>query len=155
MAENLKPQSIQIAKKLMQLGALPFIALTLARYFNITFVPNTKFAIQELYTSYAFFIIIFTTGTYWGIGLMAARHRFLFIMSNIISVIVWLAHFAIFDLQILYSIFIASFITLLAIDWRLYDDKVTSLSYWRTRFFITLIVLSTLGFQIWQLNINV
>lgn len=129
-----------LVRCLVYAGALPFIA-TAALVMLPPLLPGLDAA--ALFASYALVILSFLCGVHWGQGL-AAQGRVplnLFVLSNALVVLLWLAH-AFLTPTVFLALVLLELLLLLWIDRRLFTDGLIDPWYYRTRIRITLLVFS-------------
>ncbi len=125
-------------------GTLPFIACALMPYIQFPELPGLG-SFDTIAIAYGLVIISFMAGAHWGSYLFASESSpiNLFISSNIIAVLVWLTFLAA-TASITLSVFIAAFLYLLWVDYRLLHSKLISAHYFQTRFSATAVAVVAL-----------
>ena len=127
-------------------GALPFIACTVFLHFNINEIPIIDglidAEIEEILGIYALIIVSFLAGAHWGqqFFIKGVWHRALPLASNLIAIILWLGYLSL-SLKAMLFLFIAAFILLLWIDYRLFKQASLTHNYFKTRCIVTSIVI--------------
>ncbi len=125
---------------LMFAGVLPFLAgavLLLAGVSSLPVLGLTSSAVA----SYGLVIVIFLTGIHWGQQLSLGKAASgLFIFSNVIAVMVWLAWLLIPQRYFLVFL-VLPFTAILAVDRKLMNTGVLARAYLRSRAAITLLVI--------------
>lgn len=123
----------QIYTTLMLAGATPFLACALLPFAGIEAVPWFG-PLDQLASSYSMAILCFLTGVHWATQLYErnAAPFNLFIGSNVIFLVVWIAYVAA-DLSWALATQVLAFFLLLAIDFRLSDNGLISAAYLRVR----------------------
>lgn len=130
---------------LAYLGALPFVAGSLLLTFGIYNVPVLG-GTAELLRSYSFAIAVFMCGVHWGQYLQdpQARHFNLLMVSNVLTVVLWLAYLMI-SFFIFSAMVIAAFLALLWIDYKLYESNSITWRYFKMRMTVTAVVCVSLA----------
>ena len=125
-------------------GALPFVFCALFFIKDIHILPLLGYT-DRILSSYGLIISSFMAGSHWGqhLNLSGKWGICLPVFSNINAVLLWVS-FVIFSFKILFFILAISFLALLLIDQKLCQGGVISCEYFRTRFLVTLIVISSL-----------
>ena len=134
----------KIYQYLSYAGALPFVFCALCFIKDIHIFPLLGY-VDSILSSYGLVISSFMAGSHWGqhLNLSGKWRIYLPIFSNINTILLWLS-FIIFSFKILFFILVISFLAQLLIDHKLYQGGVISYEYFRTRFLVTLIVISSL-----------
>lgn len=127
-----------LVRCLVYAGALPFVGTAL-----LVLLPRLLPALDAtaLFTSYALVILSFLCGVHWGQGL-AVQGRAplnLFVLSNALVVLLWLAH-AFLSATVFLALVLLELLLLLWIDRRLFSNGLIEPWYYRTRIRITLLV---------------
>ncbi|MBC6414277.1 MAG: DUF3429 domain-containing protein [Chromatiales bacterium] len=122
-------------------GALPFVICAACFSYGITTVPwlgETK----QILAIYSLVIISFMAGSHWGQHLyLGDKWKFsLPLLSNTVAIKVWIA-FLILPFAALLVSFIIVFLALLAIDKKLFEHQLITAQYFRTRCWVTAIVI--------------
>jgi hypothetical protein len=125
-------------------GCLPFVlcCLFLAQGINtVPYLGNTA----EILQVYGLVIVSFMSGVHWGQYLSWTINLpfSLPIISNVIAIFVWVSFLLASTYQYLFMLILV-FILLLLIDLKLYEKKYLTLLYFRTRVFVTLVVIFSL-----------
>lgn len=135
---------IKLSRYLTYLGTLPFI------FCMVCFITDVNFIlilgnVEKIFSVYGLVIASFMAGAHWGqhLSLKDNWNIYLPIFSNIIAVFLWIS-FLVFPFKILTIILGISFLILLLIDKNLYHHGLISRYYFDTRFWVTLIVISTI-----------
>lgn len=126
-------------------GAIPFILCAFYLSFNIKELPFLG-SVDKILSLYGLVISTFLAGSHWGQHLHLNKglwDRFLPISSNIITVFLWFS-FIVFSFKTLLLILVISFIILLFIDYQLLKSDLITNYYFRTRFFVSVIVIISL-----------
>lgn len=122
---------------LMLMGVTPFLACAVL---PITGIEETAMLgrLDELASSYSVAILCFLTGVHWATQLYErdAAPRLLFIGSNVIFLVVWIAY-VVADLPWALAIQLLAFLLLLAIDLQLLRRELISRHYLRMRVIAT------------------
>lgn len=129
---------------LIYAGLIPFIGLAICLSFGINsllWLGST----EKILSVYALVIANFLAGICWGhhLHLQGKWSQALPILSNIIVIVLWLS-FLILGFGDLIVVFIVTFIMLLIIDYKLFQDKVITHQYFQVRCFITMAVILSL-----------
>ena len=88
----------------------------------------------------------FLAGAHWGQHLLINKgqwYRSLPIISNILAVLLWIG-FLELSFKMLVAMFVATFVVLLIIDHRLFQMDIITLHYFKTRVFVSAIVITAL-----------
>ena len=139
-------ENTKLYKLLAYSGTLPFIfcvVLKLLNFQSIGFLGNT----DHILLTYALVIVNFMAGIHWATQLYQEKITCrinLFILSNFVALASWFSYL-IFASAISIIVFIISFTSLLAIDYELLKESVITKDYFKTRLFVTLIVLASLS----------
>jgi hypothetical protein len=130
---------------LAYLGALPFVAGSLLLTFGVYNVPVLG-GTAELLRSYSFAIAVFMCGVHWGQYLQdpQGRHFNLLMVSNALTLLLWLAYLMI-SFFIFSAMVIAAFLTLLWIDYKLYESDSITWRYFKMRMTVTAVVCVSLA----------
>jgi hypothetical protein len=130
---------------LAYVGALPFVAGSLLFTFGVYNVPVLG-GTAELLRSYSFAIAVFMCGVHWGQYLQdpQARHFNLLMISNALTVVLWLAYLLI-SFFIFSAMVIATFLALLWIDYQLYQSNSITWRYFKMRMGVTAVVCLSLA----------
>jgi len=122
-------------------GTLPFITCALCLVLNIETLPVFG-SIEKILSIYSLVITNFIAGSLWGqhLHIKGKWSCYLPILSNIFAVILWLL-FIVLPFKPLIIIFVAAFIVLLLIDHRLLQHNFITQDYFRTRCFVSAIVI--------------
>lgn len=125
-------------------GAIPFMVCAICLGLNQQTLLGLG-SVETILSVYALIIATFLAGSHWGLHLSVEGkwHTSLALLSNITAVVLWLC-FLTFSFQELMIAFIVAFTALLFVDYRLFKSQLISFHYFRTRCFITIIVVSTL-----------
>ena len=117
----------------MLAGATPFLACALLPFVGIEEIPRFG-RLDQLASSYSMAILCFLTGVHWATQLYErdAAPFNLFIGSNVIFLVVWIAYVAA-DLSWAIATQVLAFLLLLAIDFRLSGNGLISANYLRVR----------------------
>lgn len=123
-------------------GAIPFLACGVLPWFGVDTLGPLGATLNVLLI-YGLAILSFLCGTQWAAELArpGASGLPLFIISNLIVVVAWLAVLAV-PVAIALSLQFVGFVVVLGIDGRLHVRGVISDDYWRLRIQITAIVLA-------------
>ena len=126
-------------------GALPFIACAVAPFFGTERIEILG-ELNYVAAIYGLAIVSFMSGAHWGTYLY--RHSDspvnLFVSSNLITVIAWLAILLV-DIETALVGIALLFLYLLFIDYRLLKSNLIDEAYFRTRMAVTLIVVISLS----------
>lgn len=128
------------------LGALPFLGsviLLLLDYDSLTYIGDISYAAN----TYGLLIVTFMSGILWGLYLTRSDliGINLFIVSNVITVLVWLV-FLLGAESISFLFYIIVFLALNGIDLYLFRNQVINSKYFKMRCTVTLLVVSSLCF---------
>ena len=135
-------------------GAIPFIFCAVCLGADIQELPFLG-SVKKILSVYGLVISSFLAGAHWGQHLYINKHpwsRSLPILSNTIAVLLWFG-FLVLTFKMLMAMFVAAFIVLLIIDRRLFQMDLITRHYFRTRFFVSAIVIMSLiisGIISWQ-----
>ena len=129
---------------LSYMGTLPFIFCAVCFIEDINIVPFLG-STDMIVSGYGLVISSFLAGSHWGqhLSISGKWDIYLPVFSTINSILLWLS-FIILSFKILIFIFGVSFLSLLLIDNKLYQRELISLQYFRTRCFVSLIVILSL-----------
>ena len=123
-------------------GAIPFIFCAVCLYINIQELPILG-SVERILSIYGLVIASFLAGSHWGQHLHINKNQwniFLPVLSNVITVLLWLGFIGLsFKMQM--AMFIAAFIALLIIDYRLFRINIINHHYFQTRFFVSITVI--------------
>lgn len=131
-----------IAISLTFAGALPFYLIpSMYLFLSDMHETNLNLALRI----YAAVIISFLAGIHWGLFLLRDASINLFLHSNFVTLLAWLAA----SCESIYSslVFAFCFIYLLVIDRKLFEEEVLESWFMRLRLVITLVVLVSLVFS--------
>lgn len=133
------------------LGALPFMLGSLLLALGVNELPALG-STTEIVRSYSLTIAVFLCGIHWGQYLHDTRARDLnlLIISNVLTVICWLAFLAVTPAAFL-VIVVATFLALLGIDHRLQQAGVITAAYFRMRLAVTAVVCGSLVLALFSL----
>ena len=125
-------------------GLLPFIICSACLALDITVIPLFG-ATEKLLSIYSLVITTFMGGSFWGqhLNLHNKWHYYLPILSNALTMTLFLG-FLVLPFKLLLTAFITTFLILLVIDKRLFQQGLISSQYFRTRCLVTAIVVVTL-----------
>jgi hypothetical protein len=126
-------------------GAIPFIFCAVCLYLDIQDLPLFG-SIERILGIYGLVISSFLAGAHWGQHLHINKSqwvRFLPIFSNTIAVLLWIG-FLVLSFKMLMAMFVAAFFVLLIIDYRLFHMDVITRHYFKTRVFVSAIVITSL-----------
>jgi len=131
------PGYSSLVRLLVFAGALPFIACTLLVLLPL--LPSGD--VRTLFDSYALVILSFLCGAHWGQGIAARgiAPLNLFLVSNALVLLLWLAHAFLPATPFLLLVLLELWL-LLWIDRCLYASELIDQWYYITRIRITLIV---------------
>jgi hypothetical protein len=131
------PGYSSLVRLLVFAGALPFIACTLLVLLPL--LPAVD--VRALFDSYALVILAFLCGAHWGQGIVArgTAPLNLFLVSNALVLLLWLAHAFLPATPFLLLVLLELWL-LLWIDRCLYASELIDQWYYITRIRITLIV---------------
>ena len=118
---------------LMLLGLVPFLACAFLPVAGVEEVARLG-RLDELLSSYSVAILCFLTGIHWATQLYRedSAPPNLFIVSNVIFLIVWIAYVA-SELQWALGTQLLAYPLLLAVDFQLFSKGVSSQNYLRMR----------------------
>jgi hypothetical protein len=125
-------------------GALPFVFCAICFIENIHILPLFGHTDMVL-SAYSLVISSFMAGSHWGQHLNLSNKWAIYLpfISIISAIFLWIS-FIVFSFEVLFFIFAVSFLILLLIDKALFQDGLISREYFRTRCFLTMIVISSL-----------
>ena len=125
-------------------GALPFVfcaALMALGHRHVALAGE----LPTIINTYSLVIIVFMSGIYWGLYLngQISQNIYLLIISNIITILSWLA-FLLISMPIVLLFYSVMFLILLIIDYKLLEENVITQNYFKTRMTVTSIVIASL-----------
>lgn len=125
-------------------GALPFVfcaALMALGHRHIALAGE----LPTIINTYSLVIIVFMSGIYWGLYFNGQIYQkiYLLIISNIITILSWLA-FLFIGMPIVLLFYSVMFLILLIIDYKLLEENVITQNYFKTRMTVTAIVIASL-----------
>ncbi len=125
-------------------GMIPFLICAVLFIFKIQMIPILGL-VQKIIGVYGLVIASFMTGVHWGQHLERSDKWSIYlpVTSNIISVLLWLLYLILPFKCLLIAIAI-SFIVLLYIDKKLFQDRLITRKYFYTRCIATMIVILAL-----------
>lgn len=125
-------------------GLLPFIGGALCFIANVEVIPLLGDTVQ-VFGVYGLVIASFMAGSHWGIHLSLKDKwsKYLPVLSNVNAILLWVS-FLVFSFKVLLVALSVSFFASLFIDKKLLQNNVINIDYFRTRCWVTLIVVSTL-----------
>ncbi len=125
-------------------GSIPFIFCAFCLVLDRTTLPILG-DVQHILSVYGLAIAAFMAGSHWGqhLTLKDGWSLSLPIVSNVITILLWLG-FLLLSFQLLLGAFVIAFLILLALDHKLHQQSLISTDYFRTRCFVTLIVVTML-----------
>ena len=126
-------------------GAAPFIFFAVCLSADIPELPLLG-SVEKILSAYGLVISSFLTGIHWGQHLHINQGKWNFslpLLSNMITVLLWLSFLAL-SFKILMGVFVAAFVIILIIDYRLFQIKLITHHYFQTRFFVSTIVIISL-----------
>jgi hypothetical protein len=125
-------------------GSLPFVLCALCHLLDIRAIPLLGH-VDHVLSVYALVITSFLSGSHWGqhLNLKDKWSLYLPAFSNINAVLLWIS-FLLLPFKLLLIPFLLSFLGFLLIDKKLLQDNLISPDYFRTRCYVTAIVISTL-----------
>ena len=137
---------------LSYVGALPFVFCAICFIEDIHILPLFGHTDMVL-SAYSLVISSFMAGSHWGQHLNLSNKWAIYLpfISIISAIFLWIS-FIVFSFEVLLFVFAVSFLILLLIDKALFQDGLISREYFRTRCFLTMIVISSLivsGFYAW------
>lgn len=142
----------QTYQRLAYAGTVPFIACAAALSFELNTQLDSAWLTHAL-CSYGLLIVSFMCGVHWGTYLY--QHKQcpinLFITSNLITLLCWFCVLTEHFTAMLVSQFIA-FASLLLLDYSLSKKQIISADYFKTRSYVSLIVMSMLGLTLINLS---
>lgn len=122
---------------LTYLGSIPFIFGILLKITNIKFLDINP----DIFTTfYANFILSFLGGMLFSYSLSQNIGHLKIIMSNVITVILWLSILFIQNFTLIYSIQILFFLTYLYIDYKIFKLDIITKDFLKLRQNVTIIV---------------
>ena len=121
-------------------GTIPFIACAICIVLDVAMIPwfgNT----QQVLCAYGLVIATFMVGSHWGQHLrLEGRWQILLpIFSNLFAIFLWIG-FLVMPFKPLLSMFVATFLAILAIDKQLLKNNTISEAYFHIRCLATVIV---------------
>ena len=126
-------------------GAIPFIFCAISLWSNTESIPFLG-SVEKLLSAYGLLISSFLAGAHWGqhlnLQVGSLRHT-LAILSNVVAISLWIAYLVL-PFNILIMVFAGVFTALLFIDYRLFQLKVITPHYFRTRCLVSTIVIASL-----------
>ncbi len=130
----------RLAHVLTYAGAMPFLA---APILSVIDTDVFSLDIKHAALTYSAIIASFISGIHWGLYLFKDTSLNLFIHSNIVTLMAWIA-------VVIYApastgILIFCFLYLLAIDYKLVKEEIIEPWYMRMRFIISIIVILALA----------
>ena len=139
---------IQTYQRLAYAGTLPFIGCAVALSLGLNAQLDSAWLIHAL-CSYGLLIVSFMCGVHWGTYLYKHQHCSvnLFITSNLIILLCWFCVLTEQPLAMLVSQLIA-FASLLMLDYSLYKKQIISIAYFKTRSYVSLIVMCMLALAV-------
>ncbi|MFN7094067.1 MAG: DUF3429 domain-containing protein [Burkholderiales bacterium] len=125
-------------------GTLPFLLGVILLAFGIRIIPYIG-GVVRFVQLYGLVIASFISGTHWGQYLSSSSKVpiNLFIISNLITICVWLSFIFLSPLVFL-EILTLIFLILLLLDRQLYHQHFITRNYFQTRIIATVIVMLTL-----------
>ena len=126
-------------------GAIPFIICAICLVTDIQQLPLIG-SVESILAAYALVISTFLAGAHWGQHLQMDETPgtiSLPIISNIITVLLWIG-FLILSFKLLLLLFVIAFAVLLMIDYRLFETDFITVHYFRTRLYVSAIVMASL-----------
>ncbi len=137
-------KNIRLHTLLIYAGTIPFVVAALLPYLGLFVFYDPNF-FHYIAIQYGIVITSFLAGVHWGsyIYCNSRTNVNLFVTSNIIAIIVWLAFILLPPFWMLF-VLIITFIALLIIDYRLNKDEVITDTYFHNRFIATAIVVASL-----------
>ncbi|MEJ2129903.1 MAG: DUF3429 domain-containing protein [Woeseiaceae bacterium] len=131
---------------LMLLGLVPFLACAFLPVLGVEEVARLG-RLDELASSYSVAILCFLTGIHWATQLYAedSAPPNLFIVSNVVFLIVWIAYAA-SELQWALGTQLLAYPLLLAVDFQLFGKGLISQNYLRMRVVATALACFSLLF---------
>ena len=125
-------------------GALPFVfcaALMALGHRHVALAGE----LPTIINTYSLVIIVFMSGIYWGLYFNGQIYQkiYLLIISNIITILSWLA-FLFISMPIVLLFYSVMFLILLIIDYKLLEENVITQNYFKTRMTVTAIVIASL-----------
>ncbi len=126
-------------------GAIPFIICAICLVTDIQQLPLIG-SVESILAAYALVISTFLAGVHWGQHLQMDDTPWtisLPIISNIITVLLWIG-FLILSFKLLLLLFVIAFAVLLMIDYRLFEKDLITVHYFRTRLYVSAIVMASL-----------
>jgi hypothetical protein len=125
-------------------GALPLIICTACFWLDVTVIPLLG-TTEQILSVYLLSIATFMAGSHWGQHLHLENHweYYLPILSNIITIVLWLS-FLWLPFKPLLASFVVIFLGLLVIDQRLFQYGLITQHYFRTRCLVTTLVILTI-----------
>ena len=127
---------------LIYAGTIPFILCSICFSAGIKSIYLLG-SVDKILSAYGLVILSFLSGSHWGQHLYINRRIWgctLPVLSNIIAVLLCFS-FLVLSFKELVAIFVAAFIILLIIDYRLFQMHLISDHYFQTRCFVSAIVI--------------
>ena len=135
----------KIPTYLTYFGAIPFVFCAVCLGFKIDQIGVLGSA-KTILSLYGLVIALFLAGSHWGQHLHMNKSKWVSVLpifSNVIAVLLWLG-FLVLSFKMQMSMFIAAFVVLLIIDYRLFQMDFITRYYFQTRFFVSAIVIISL-----------
>jgi hypothetical protein len=126
-------------------GAIPFAFCALCLVLGIQQLPLIG-SVEKALTVYGLVISTFLCGAHWGQHLYINEGpwaRALPILSNIITVLLWIG-FLTLSFKLIIAMLVAAFVILLIVDHRLFLVDLINHHYFQTRLFVSSIVIVSL-----------
>ena len=126
-------------------GAIPFAFCALCLVLGIQQLPLIG-SVEKALTVYGLVISTFLCGAHWGQHLYMKEGpwvRALPILSNIITVLLWIG-FLTLSFKMIITMLVAAFVILLIVDHRLFLVDLINHHYFQTRLFVSSIVIVSL-----------
>lgn len=133
-----------LSRYLTYAGALPFIACTGLKIFDIDYVPLFG-SVEMIINSYGLLIASFVNGAHWGQHVIVSRQlgKYLAICSNANVIALWVL-FLLIPRDLFYIPLIISFILTAMVEKELYAKKIINKDYLQLRTTVTSIVCVSL-----------
>lgn len=134
-------------------GTIPFIAAAILLIMGVDAVPVFG-KTEHILAVYGLVIATFMAGAQWGNHLsLTDDNRWavrLPIVSNVVALILWLGFLTLSAVGFI-GLLIFAFISLLMVDYGLYQAQIISPDYFTVRKYVTAIVVVALIVAVWQM----
>jgi hypothetical protein len=132
----------QLAMSLTGLGAVPLVigGLLVVTQTNLDFLPAASALVLHVY---AVIIASFVAGMHWGIHFCKRTNDSVYLLSSFCALLLWLS-FIWFGQAMGFALVLVSFALLWIVEYRLSQQRVTTVWFWQLRNVVSAIAVVSL-----------